>query len=164
MVFRALLTTFILFGIWLLLSGHFGSLLLSLGLMSCIFLTWISFKLKILDPESNTLRFILKLPKFLPWFFFEILKSNIDVSWRILHPKLPISPTISTLPIAQHSDLGKATYANCITLTPGTYTLRINPDEVEVHSLTKGSAENLQEMKMSKRLLELETISNQNKV
>lgn len=158
MIFRILITTSILFSLWLLLSGHFDNILLSLGLMSCLLVTLISFKFVLLDPKFKTLRFALKIPKFLPWFFFEILKSNIDVSWRILHPKLPTSPTISTLAVSQHSDVGKVTYANCITLTPGTYTLRINSDEIEVHSLTKSGAEHLQKKEMSKRILELESI------
>lgn len=159
MLLRVLITTGILFVIWILLSGHLDPLLLSLGLMSCLFVAWVSYKLAILDPEFKTLRFVLNLPKFLPWFFIQIVKSNIDVSWRILHPKLPISPTISTIPLSQHSEVAKVTYANCITLTPGTYTLIINSDDVKVHSLTKSGAENLHEREMSKRIHKLEPSS-----
>ncbi len=157
MLFSVLVSTIILFASWMLLSGYLDPLLIALGVMSCLFVAWISYKLKLLDPEYKTLRFVLNVPKFLPWFFKEIIKSNIDVSLRIIHPKLPISPTIINLPISQHSDVAKATYANCITLTPGTYTLKISPDEVEVHSLTKSGADNLQKREMSKRILKLET-------
>ena len=159
MLLRVLITTGILFAIWILLSGHLDPLLLSLGLMSCLFVAWISYKLAILDPEFKTLLFVLNMPKFLPWFFIQIVKSNIDVSWRILHPKLPISPNISTIPVSQHSEVAKVTYANCITLTPGTYTLKINPDNIKVHSLTKSGAESLQEREMSKRIQKLEPSS-----
>lgn len=159
MLLRVLITTGILFVVWVLLSGHLDPLLLSLGLVSCLFVAWISYKLEILDPKFKTFRFVLNVPKFLPWFFIQIVKSNIDVSWRILHPKLPISPTISTIPVSQHSEVAKVTYANCITLTPGTYTLKINPDDVKVHSLTKCGAENLQEREMMKRIQKLEPSS-----
>lgn len=157
MLGRIFISTAILFILWLLLSGHFNPLLLSLGLISCIFVAWISHRLALLSPSSSALRFNLKLPKFLPWLFLDILKSNLEVSWRILHPKLPISPTISCVPISQHNDIGKAVYANCITLTPGTYSIDINPDFIEVHSLTKELAEGLDQGEMGKRILALES-------
>ena len=96
------------------------------------------------------------MPRFLPWFFIEVVKSNMEVSWRILHPKLPISPTISSVPVTKHNTIGKAVYANCITLTPGTYSLDINSDFIKVHSLTKKLAEDLDQGKMSKRILALQ--------
>ena len=97
-----------------------------------------------------------KIPRFLPWYFLEVIKSNLDVSWRILHPKLPIKPNISTVPISQHSEVGKTVYANCITLTPGTYSMDISPNSIKVHSLTKEHADNLQQGEMDKRILALE--------
>ena len=157
MLNRVLITTLALFILWLLLSGHLGVLLLILGILSCVFVAWLSHRLALLDPKSHALRFNLNLPRFLPWFFLEVIKSNLDVSWRILHPKLPINPNVSTVPISQHSDLGKAVYANCITLTPGTYSLDINTDRIEVHSLTKEMADDLQQGEMSKRILSLQT-------
>jgi len=156
MLIRALITTFILFVLWSLLSGHLDAFLLLLGILSCLLVAWLSHKLALFDPNSHTLRLSINLPRFLPWFFIEVVKSNLDVSWRILHPKLPISPNISTVPVSQHSDVGKAVYANCITLTPGTYSLDINADVIEVHSLTKQLADNLQQGKMSKRISALE--------
>lgn len=156
MLNRILISTLALFILWLLLSGHFDALLLFLGILSCVFVAWLSHRLALLDPNSHALRFNLNLPRFLPWFFLEVIKSNLDVSWRILHPKLPIDPNISTVPISQHSDLGKAVYANCITLTPGTYSLDINTDVIKVHSLTKELADHLQKGEMSKRILSLQ--------
>ncbi len=156
MLGRILVIAIILFVLWLLLSGHFEPLLLSLGLISCIFVAWLTIKLNLLSPDSHALWFNLKLPTFLPWFFLEIVKSNLEVSWRILHPKLPISPTISSVPITKHNNIGKAVYANCITLTPGTYSLDINPDFIEVHSLTKNLAEGLDQDNMGKRILALQ--------
>jgi multicomponent Na+:H+ antiporter subunit E len=120
---------------------------------------WLSHKLALLNSDFQTLRFNLNLPKFLPWFFIELVKSNLDVSWRILHPTLSIQPNISTVPITKHSEVGKAVYANCITLTPGTYSIDINSAVIEVHSLTKNLAHDLQRGEMSKRILALESTS-----
>lgn len=159
MLSRIFSSSVILFSLWLLLSGHYGPLLLSLGALSCVFVAWCSYKLGLLDPKSATLKFIIKLPIFLPWFFFEVIKSNLDVSLRILHPKLPIEPNLMTLAVSQHSDLGKAVFANCITLTPGTYSLDIDGRGIEVHSLTKALADDLQNGEMSKRIKALEAKS-----
>ena len=159
MLKHTLITTFILFILWLLLSGHLEPLLLLLGLLSCLFVAWLSHKLALLNSDFQTLRFNLNLPKFLPWFFIELVKSNLDVSWRILHPTLSIQPNISTVPITKHSEVGKAVYANCITLTPGTYSIDINSAVIEVHSLTKNLAHNLQQGEMNKRILALESTS-----
>lgn len=156
MLFRALITTLILFILWFLLSGHLDPLLFVLGIISCLFITWLSQKLGLLDPNSYTLRLSLNLPRFLPWYFLEVIKSNLDVSWRILHPKLPIKPNISTIPISEHSEVGKTVYANCITLTPGTYSMDIKPGFIKVHSLTKELANSLHTGEMSKRILALE--------
>lgn len=159
MLIRIIMASVVLFSIWLLLSGHIGILLLSLGVISCVFVAWVSEKLDLFSKDFSTLKFNLKLPSFLPWFIFEVIKSNIDVSLRILHPKLPIEPNIITLDASQHSDLATAIYANCITLTPGTYSLDLDENSIEVHSLTKALAQDLRTGEMSKRISALESKS-----
>lgn len=156
MLIRIILASAVLFSLWLLLSGHYGNLLLSLGALSCVFVAWISEKLGLFSSNFSTLKFNLKLPTFLPWLFVEIIKSNIDVCCRILHPKLPIDPQFVTVKASQHSDIARAVYANCITLTPGTYSLDINEESIEVHALTKQLADDVQQGEMSKRLIALE--------
>lgn len=159
MLIRIIMASIVLFALWLLLSGHFGAFLLSLGALSCVFVAWVSEKLDLFSKDFSTLKFNLKLPGFLPWFIFEVIKSNIDVSLRILHPKLPIEPNIITLDASQHSDLATAIYANCITLTPGTYSLDLDENSIEVHSLTKIVAQDLQTGEMSRRISALESKS-----
>ncbi len=157
---RGLISVVLLFILWLLLSGHYDSLLLSLGITSCIFITWLSLKLTLFKEDYSTFKFSLNLPRFLPWFFIQVIKSNIDVSWRILHPKLPVDPVITSISVTEHNDIGRAVYANCITLTPGTYTLEMDKEHIEVHSLNSNSGEELQKGAISKRILALEGNSN----
>jgi multicomponent Na+:H+ antiporter subunit E len=162
MLIRILPASVVLFSLWLLLSGHFDALLLSLGALSCVFVAWISEKLGLFNSDFSTLKLNFKLPTFLPWFFIEVVKSNLDVSYRILHPKLPIEPNVMKLDTSQHGDLATAVYANCITLTPGTYSLNLDANSIEVHSLTKALAEDLQTGEMSKRISALEPKSTTN--
>ena len=64
-----------------------------------------------------------------------------------------------TLDASQHGDLATAVYANCITLTPGTYTLDLDENSIEVHSLTIALAQDLQTGEMSRKISILESKS-----
>lgn len=152
MLIRTLIAASLLLLLWILLSGHLGILLLSLGIASGSLVAWLIHRLALQNPDFSTLYFSLNLPRFLPWFFLEVVRSNLDVSWRILHPKLPISPNISTVSTSKLNNVATTAYANCITLTPGTYTLNVDDQTIEVHSLTQETAEKLQQGKMKERI------------
>ncbi len=155
---RFILTISLLFILWMLLSGHLHDpLLLSLGAFSCLMTAWLTHRLNLANRDLSTLRFNLNLPKFLPWFFIEIIKSNLHICKLILQPKLDIDPEIINVPVSEHNHVAKAVYANCITLTPGTYSLDINTDHIIVHALTAEIAEELQEGEMGKRILTLQS-------
>ena len=59
-------------------------------------------------------------------FLWECLKANIDVAWRVLHPKLPIRPATIKIRTDLKSDIGLTFLANSITLTPGTTTIDVD--------------------------------------
>ncbi len=63
----------------------------------------------------------------------EIIKSNFDVAYRVLHPKMPIRPGIVVIKTGLKQDLAKMILANSITLTPGTFTLDIIRDNLLIH-------------------------------
>ena len=63
----------------------------------------------------------------------QILKSNIDVSNRILDPKLPINPQLVVVKSTQSSNLAKVIYANSITLTPGTISIDLDQSDIQKH-------------------------------
>ena len=65
--------------------------------------------------------------------FWEIIKANFDVAYRILHPKMPIKPGIVVIKTTLKSDIAKMILANSITLTPGTFTLDVIGDELLIH-------------------------------
>ena len=154
---RKFIAALALFVLWLLLSGYFKPLLLILGVLSCTLVAWLTHKLDLFGGFFSVLRFNFGLPKLVPWLLLEIIKSSLYVSWRILHPRLPISPTTITVSTTGHGDVAKALYANCITLTPGTYSLNINTDTITAHALTDTLADNLQQGEMSKRIKALES-------
>ena len=143
----------ILFGLWLLLSGIFAPLLLVLGLIACVFVVRIALRMDVVDREGYPTHLNpLQVLKYLVWLAGEIIKSNLDVSRRILDPKLPISPTVARVHSSQASQLGQVIYANSITLTPGTVSINLWEGEIRVHALTREAAERLREGEMDRRV------------
>ena len=72
---------------------------------------------------------------YIPAFLWEVIKSNLDVAYRVLHPKMPINPGIVRIPVMFKSDYGKTILANSITLTPGTLTLDVKDQNFYIHWL-----------------------------
>ena len=53
-------------------------------------------------------------------------KAHWDVVKRILHPKVPVNPSIVRIPYEVESDYAKTTIANSITNTPGTVVVDVD--------------------------------------
>jgi len=143
----------LLFLFWLFLSGHFEPLLLGLGVVSVALTVFLSWRMNVIDHESYPLHLSPKFPGFFLYLFKEIVKANIDVASRILRWRgTSISPQMIDIPQSQESDLGAVMYANSITLTPGTVTLRLSEDSLTVHALSKEAAAELATGAMSKEI------------
>ena len=56
---------------------------------------------------------------------YYVIKGGLDVSYRVLHPRMPIRPGIVRIKSTLKTDTGKSVLANCITLTPGTLTIDV---------------------------------------
>lgn len=65
---------------------------------------------------------------YIPLLFWEMIKANIDVAYRVLHPKLPIKPGIVKVKTELKSETGLTFLANSITLTPGTMSVDIDKE------------------------------------
>jgi multicomponent Na+:H+ antiporter subunit E len=65
---------------------------------------------------------------YIPVFFYYMLVANLDVVYRVVHPKMPIRPGIVKVKTRLKSESAKAALANSITLTPGTLTVDITDD------------------------------------
>ena len=139
----------LLFAFWLGLSGHFGPLLIGLGLASTVLAVHLAHRMDILDHETHPARLTPRLLRYWLFLSIEIVKANIDVIRRILRPGKSISPQLVTLPLPQKSDLARVIYANSITLTPGTVTLRLDADTLLVHALSREAAEDLASGRMA---------------
>jgi multicomponent Na+:H+ antiporter subunit E len=141
---------------WLLLSGYFQILLLSLGAASVTFCVWIAVRMDVIDHEGVPLHITWAGLRYVPWLISEIIKANIDVARRVISPSLPIAPSLFDAPVSQKTDLGQVLYANSITLTPGTVAVDLDPGVIRVHALHDGAAAGVLDGEMDRRISAVE--------
>lgn len=154
---RTLVLTAFLAGLWLVLSGSLKGLLLMLGLASIVLVVIIASRMDVVDDEGHPYHLQpLGVLHYWGWLLVEIIKSNLDVSKRILHPAMPIAPTLLRVRASQTSELGQVIYANSITLTPGTVSVDLKEGYIEVHALTRETAAALRAGEMDRRVALLE--------
>jgi len=131
---KYIFTTIMLFLLWLLLTNTFSSNEVLVGAICSLLIaafTYLAFTEKGLSNLNP--RRIFWFIVYIPFFFWEMAKANIDVAYRVISPRLPIKPGIVMVKTKMKSDIGKIAVANSITLTPGTLTLDIIDDKMFIH-------------------------------
>lgn len=76
---------------------------------------------------------------FVPHLLWKILTANVQISYLVLHPDLPVDPHLDRVDSAVGDGISIAGLANSLTLTPGTLTVDADRSEFLVHSLTPGT-------------------------
>jgi multicomponent Na+:H+ antiporter subunit E len=153
---RTISLTTVLFGVWLLMSGHYTPFLLGLGGLSTILVVAIALRMNVLDHEGHPIHLGSRILGYWVWLIIQIVWANVDVARRVLSPSLPISPQMLKVRATQRTELGRVIYANSITLTPGTVSVELEGNEILVHALTAEAAAELREGAMSRMVTSLE--------
>jgi multicomponent Na+:H+ antiporter subunit E len=146
----------VLYAFWLLLSGYFEPFLLAAGAGSALGVVLLSRRMRIVDREGHPVQMIAAVVLYWPWLIKEIAKSAWNVSRIILDPRLPICPVLVRFKPTQKSQVGLATHANSITLTPATITVEATQDEFLVHGLTRASGAGVIDSEMDRRISKVE--------
>lgn len=132
---------------WLLLSGRIGIQYFVFMIVSVGLVLW-------MNPErpfrprghswsegiASRLRSTGRLFRYLGWLVWNVIKANIDVAYRILHPSLPIRPRLLVFRTNLQHEVAQVLVANSITLTPGTVTVDLKDGEYLVHALHPAAA------------------------
>lgn len=155
----ALSSALVLFVFWLLLSGYFTAFLVTMGALSAVAIALLGRRMDLIDHEGHPIRLSWRALFYWPWLAKEIVKSAWNVSRIIVNPELPISPQLVRAKPSQKTAVGVVTYANSITLTPGTISVDVRPGEILVHALTRESAEGLETGEMDRRVTRFEGLS-----
>jgi len=149
---RRLVVFLILFGFWLIFSGHYDALHLSLGLVCAALVAFFSYDLLLPDVTSpNKLLKAWRFLQYTPWLLYQIILANLHVVYLVLFPG-KIRPQIVRFKTTLTSDLSKVSLGNSITLTPGTITMDIDDGEFYVHALSDKVARDLLSGEMERRV------------
>ena len=151
---KSIILFLILLSLWLLISGHYSILIITLGIISCAFCVYVAKRGKLIDDEGLPIFFIPRLSNYLIWLFKEILISNLNTAKVIINGK--VEPETFTVKASQVTDVAKVTYANSITLTPGTVTTKMQKDVFEVHALNSDFGNDVRTNEMDKKVTWLE--------
>jgi multicomponent Na+:H+ antiporter subunit E len=150
----------LLLGLWLAASGHYTTLLITFGVLSCAGVVTLCWRMKIVDAEGMPVHLLGRALLYIPWITYQVLIANIDVARRVLFPKANVTPQLFEVPTSQKTDLGRVLYANSITLTPGTVSIIVFPDRIKVHAISKQGADSLHEGEMDRQVTRMEGLSN----
>ena len=145
-----------LFAFWLALSGHYTPMLVAAGAASAVLCLLAAIRMRVVDAEGHPIHLFRGVVTYFPWLIREIVKSGWGVTKLILHPRLPISPTMTVVRASQRTRAAVATYANSITLTPGTITVAVKGNDLTVHALTREGALDLEAGGMDRRVSQFE--------
>lgn len=140
-----------LYVFWLLLSGFFTPFLLAAGVGSAVAVVLFTRRMHVLDPEGQPLQLLLPAALYWIWLLWQIVLSGWAVCRLIVDPKLPISPTLVRFRPGQKTAVGLVSHANSITLTPGTISVEVGPDEFLVHAITREGAAGCIDSEMNER-------------
>ena len=155
---RLIALALMLFAFWLLLSGHYTAWLIGSGAVVAVLVAAFAHRARIDDEEGLPIERIIGGLGYWPWLVFEVAKSSVSVTRIILDPRLPISPRLVKAKYSTRTSVGIATYANSITLTPGTITVDIDESRSTfmVHALTRNAANDLESGEMDRRVRRFE--------
>ncbi len=145
-----------LYAFWWFMSGMATPFLLAAGFGSSLAVTLLAARMGLLQREDAGLRHVFALLGYLGWLLLEIVKSSWQVTKLILHPSLPITPTLARVRPSQRTVAGLVIHANSITLTPGTYTIDASADAFLVHGLTVDGADGDVDSETDRRVRALE--------
>lgn len=151
-IYTYIITFLLMFLTWVVLSGRFDSFHLSLGVISCALVSYMSRDLLFTSGRLQGLSTVsVKFIAYIPWLMWQIWLANVHVLKVALSPRMMecLEPHMIRLPTRLKSELSIVTLANSITLTPGTITVYASTDgKMMIHALdrTIGDVDSLHAM------------------
>ena len=122
--------------VWLAVTWTFDPVSLAIG---AVLAAGIAFALRNVELEEVPLLLmphrLLWALLYIPVLFLYVVRANLDVAWRVLHPALPIRPGIVKARTTLKSPGARVLLANSITLTPGTLSVDVVDDTLYVHRI-----------------------------
>ena len=120
------------------MSGIYQGFIVMLGFIAAAIAVFV---VRRMDDVADTGRLEIRLKilntiGYFFWLLVEIAKSNWLVTKTILGLHPSIKQHFFKVPCTQETEVGKTTFANSITLTPGTISVEHEGEEIWVHALS----------------------------
>lgn len=158
-VFHATFLFLALVAFWAILSGHFTErFLVGAGLLTAALVTLAMVRLRLVLLQEWPLRRAFQAALiYLPWLLWQAVVANVRMIRIVWSPRTTlVSPRLVRVPCRLRTSLGRATFANSITFTPGTVTILVEDDAVLVHALTAADEAGLLDGSLERHVARLE--------
>lgn len=152
----------LLFGLWLVLSGVFYVEFIVAGAIASAAVAMVAGHLvtpaaaENYEPLPRSFRWLaltfLRFQLYLLWLAKEIAIANLQVTYQVFHPSLPISPRMMRFRTVLRREPSVLLFAQSITLTPGTVTVSLDHNEFIIHALSHASMQPLQEGRTQQKI------------
>ncbi len=151
---------FVLAILWVLFSGKLDVIHLSYGALSIILVAVLTRGLvgSRSDPRQDEALASIRWGKALLypfWLVGQIVLANLGVAKLVVAPSMPIDPILIHFKTGMQGPICRVTLGNSITLTPGTFTIRIDDDEFLVHAIHEDLAGGLLDGSMQRKVAEV---------
>ncbi len=154
---RQFLMNLLLAFIWVALTGEVLFNNLFFGFMLGFFLLWLMNRN---DPDRKYFYQLPKIIGFIVYFFYEMIKANLQVAYDVMTPRYFMKPGIVKYPTNARTDFEVTMLSTVISLTPGTLIIDISDDKkvLYIHVMyLKDKERFIQQIKngFERRLLEI---------
>ena len=144
---KFILSFVILFLLWIIFSGRFDGFHIIMGLIASAIVATFSGDLMFTSQEPRGIfQLWFRLFAYIPWLIYQIFLANLQVMYLVFHPNMMelINPQIIEFDSELKSDYARTTFANSITLTPGTITVNVTVlGRFSVHCINDKSGQSL---------------------
>ena len=146
-----------LFGLWMLLEGHWTVEIVLTGIVLSTLIYLFCWKFLDYSPrrEWAVIRRIPRAVAYLFWLIGQIFVAGFMTMSRIWSGR-EVTPHLVSFRTGLRTDPGKVLLSQSITLTPGTLTVDQRDGRFLVHALDDAYTEGLQDSEMEKRIRKLE--------
>lgn len=136
-----------LVAVWWILSGKFDLVHFGAGVLAAVVIA-----ATIQPVEDGTRIRWLRAAAFVPWLFWEVIRSNLRVARVVLGRARPRSPLLVEFRPPLPSTRARALFGIATTLTPGTLTVDVDAELMQVHVLDGAVADEVRYGPMAERV------------
>jgi multicomponent Na+:H+ antiporter subunit E len=162
---RWLIQWIVLFALWMALSGVLVAEFMVIGGIAAVGAITVSERLfrgshegKYTSAPNSVKWYAKTVPRFMvyvPWLSYQIIASNFHVVYLVLHPRMPIEPTLVEFKTTLTSERAQIALAQSITLTPGTVTVDASDGNFLVHCLSRVTRQGIEDGTLQKRVAQV---------